>query len=106
MMLFFPAISAVLLENFRQLVQCNLSAEVYALGNDRALKWRLSQVPRLKTISARISKLKHYGGKTPTEIHNSLMEVCGVETVDRSTISRWAQRFREGWLSIENDPKS
>jgi len=34
------------------------------------------------------------------------MEVCGVETVDRSTISRWAQRFREGRLSIENDPKS
>jgi len=32
--------------------------------------------------------------------------VCGVETVDRSTISRWAQRFREGRLSIENDPKS
>jgi len=25
-------------------------------------------------------------GKTPTEIHSSLMEVCGVETVDRSTI--------------------
>ena len=34
------------------------------------------------------------------------MEVCGVEAVDRSTISRWAQRFREGRLSIENDPKS
>jgi len=34
------------------------------------------------------------------------MEVCGVETVDRSTISRWAQRFREGRLSIENEPKS
>ena len=34
------------------------------------------------------------------------MEVCGVETVDRSTISRWAQRFREGSLSIENDQKS
>jgi len=29
-----------------------------------------------------------------------------VETVDRSTISRWAQRFREGRLSIENDTKS
>jgi len=43
--------------------------------------------------------------KTPTEIHSSLMEVCGVEAVDRSTISRWAQRFREGRLSIENDPK-
>ena len=34
------------------------------------------------------------------------MEVCGVETVGRSTISRWAQRFREGRLSKENDPKS
>ena len=44
--------------------------------------------------------------KTPTEIHSSLMEVCGVETVDRSTISHWAQCFREGRLSIENDPKS
>ena len=35
-----------------------------------------------------------------------MTEVCGVETVDRSTISRWAQGFREGRLSIENDPKS
>ena len=43
-------------------------------------------------------------GKTPTEIHSSLIEVCGVETVDRSTISHWAQRFREGRLSIESDP--
>ena len=34
------------------------------------------------------------------------MEVCGVEAVDRSTISRWALRFHEGRLSIENDPKS
>jgi hypothetical protein len=34
------------------------------------------------------------------------MEVCGVGTVDRSTISRWTQRFHEGRLNIENDPKS
>ena len=45
-------------------------------------------------------------GKTPMEIHSLLMEVCGVEAVDRSTISHWAQHFREGRLSIENDPKS
>ena len=45
-------------------------------------------------------------GKTPTEIHSSLMEVCGVETVNRDTISRWNQHFREGRLSTENDPKS
>ena len=47
-------------------------------------------------------KIETLRGKTPTEIHSSLMEVCGVETVDWSTISR----FREGRLSIENDPKS
>ena len=35
-----------------------------------------------------------------------MMEVCGVETVNQGTISRWAQRFREGRLSIENAPKS
>ena len=29
-----------------------------------------------------------------------------MEAVDRSTISHWAQRFHEGRLSIENDPKS
>jgi len=51
-------------------------------------------------------KIETLGGKTPMEIHTSLMEVCGVEAVDRSTISRWAQRFREERLSIENDPKS
>ena len=51
-------------------------------------------------------KIETLRGKTPTEIHSSLMEVCGVEAVDRSTISRWAQRFHKGRLSIENDPKS
>ena len=51
-------------------------------------------------------KLETLRGKTPTEIHSSLMEVCGVETVGRSTISRWAERFHEGRLSIENDSKS
>jgi len=54
----------------------------------------------------RYIKIETLRGKTPTEIHSSLMEVCGVETVDRSTISRWAQRFLERRLSIENDPKS
>jgi len=51
-------------------------------------------------------KIETFRGKTSTEIHSSLMEICGVETVDRSTISRWAQCFSEGRLSIENDPKS
>jgi transposase len=51
-------------------------------------------------------KIEILRGKTRMEIHSSLMEVCGVKAVDRSTISRWAQHFREGRLSIENDPKS
>jgi len=51
-------------------------------------------------------KIETLRGKTPMEIHSSLMEVCGVETVDRSTMSLWAQRFREGRLSTENDLKS
>jgi len=51
-------------------------------------------------------KIEILRGKTPVEIHSSLMEVCGVKTGDRSTISRWAQRFHEGRLSTENDPKS
>ena len=51
-------------------------------------------------------KIETLRGKTPTEIHSSLMEVCGVETVDRSTISGWTQRFREARLRIENDLKS
>ena len=33
-------------------------------------------------------KIETLRGKTPKEIHSSLMEVCGVEPVDRSTISR------------------
>ena len=51
-------------------------------------------------------KIEILRGETPAEIHNSLMEVCCVENVDRSTISRWAQCFHEVRLSIENDPKS
>ena len=51
-------------------------------------------------------KIETLCGKTATEIHDSRMEVCAVEIVDKSTISRWAQRFRERRLSIENDQKS
>ena len=51
-------------------------------------------------------KIETLRGITPTEVHSSLMEVCGAETVVGSTISRWSQRFCAGRLSIENDPKS
>jgi transposase len=39
---------------------------------------------------------------TPTQIYESLREVCGDYTIDRSTISRWSQRFREGRIAVED----
>jgi hypothetical protein len=45
-------------------------------------------------------------GKNPTEIHNDLHEVCGNSVVDRSMVSRWASRFREGRVSIQDDPRN
>jgi transposase len=44
-------------------------------------------------------------GKNPTEIHIALREVCGEQKVDRSTVSRWATRFREGRVTINDDPR-
>ena len=43
--------------------------------------------------------------KNPTEIHGALSEVCGEFTSDPSTISRWANHFRDGCVSIDNDPR-
>ena len=51
-------------------------------------------------------KIDTLRGKNPTEIHGSLGEVCGEFTVDRSTFSRWANRFRGACVSIDNDPRS
>ena len=44
-------------------------------------------------------------GKKPTEIHSALREVCGEKTVDSSTVSRWATRFREGHVTINDYPR-
>lgn len=46
------------------------------------------------------AKIETLRGRTPTEIHGQLKEVCGNSAVDRSTVSRWAQRFRESCRSI------
>ena len=69
-------------------------------------------------------KIETLRGKTPTEIHSVLREVCGEQTVDRSTVcgeqtvdrstvcgeqtvdrstvSRWATRFREVRVTIND----
>ena len=38
-------------------------------------------------------------GKNPTQTHGALSEVCGEFTVDRNTVSRWANHFRGGCVS-------
>ena len=50
-------------------------------------------------------KIETLCGNHPTEIHGALGEVCGEFTVDRSPVSRWADRFRCGCVSIDNDPR-
>jgi transposase len=50
-------------------------------------------------------KIETLRGKRPTEIQSALREVCGEQTVDRSTVSRWATRFHEGRVSINDDPR-
>ncbi|VVC45370.1 Hypothetical protein CINCED_3A020214 [Cinara cedri] len=51
-------------------------------------------------------KIETIRGKTVPEIHAALNEVCGTDTVDRSTVQRWHQRFRDGRISIDNSPRS
>jgi transposase len=48
-------------------------------------------------------KIKTLRGIMPTQIYESLREVCGDYTVDRSTISRWSQRFCEGRIAVEDN---
>jgi len=50
-------------------------------------------------------KLETLRGETPTEIHSTLHEVCGEQTVDHTTVSRWAARFHEGCVTINDDPR-
>ena len=50
-------------------------------------------------------KIETLRGKNPTEMHNALHEVYGDSIVDRSTVSRWASRFREGRGKHPRRPK-
>ena len=39
-------------------------------------------------------------------IFEDLVKVCGDDGLSYPTVRRWAQRFREGRESIEDDPRS
>ncbi|PNF43538.1 hypothetical protein B7P43_G03937 [Cryptotermes secundus] len=50
-------------------------------------------------------KIETLRGENLAEIHSALSEVCDELTVDRSTVSSWASRFRGGRVSINDDPR-
>ena len=50
-------------------------------------------------------KIKTLHSINSTEIHGALSVVCGEFTMDHSTVSRWANHFRGGCVSIDNDPR-
>ena len=39
-------------------------------------------------------------------IHNDLVEFCGDQVLAYSTVRRWAQLFREGRESVEDEPRT
>ena len=65
-----------------------------------------ADVSATPTISYQRSytKIETLHCKNPTETHDALSEVYDDLTVDRSTVSRWDDRFHGGCTSIGNDP--
>ena len=80
---------------------------VYAVLNRQVLD--MASAGALGTIMVEVQRLyiktETLRGKNPTEIHSALREVCGEQTVERSTVSHWATRFREGSVTINDDQK-
>ena len=58
------------------------------------------------TISDQRSRSKLYAAKIPQKIHGALSEVCVEFTLGRRTVSPWANSFRGGCVSTDNDPRS
>jgi len=87
---------------------CVLAGCVVSSLQNGVLNWnkKLTGVRSRAVTIDHTLKLKLCDEKNPTEIHNPLQEVCGESVVDRSTVSRWASRFREGRVSIQDDPRS
>jgi len=51
-------------------------------------------------------KIETIRGKTVSEIHAALNEVCGIYTVDLNTVQRWHQLFHDSRISADNNPRS
>ena len=80
---------------------------VYAVLNWWVLDMASAGASGIVTVEDQRSyiKIESLRGKTSIEIHSALHEVWGEQTVDRSTVSRWATRFREGRVTINDYPR-
>lgn len=47
-------------------------------------------------------KIEPIRGKTVSEIYAALYEMCGMDTMDNSSIQRW--QFQDGRIRIDNNP--
>jgi hypothetical protein len=63
---------------------------IYAILNWRVLEMSSAGASGTVTVEDQRSyiKIEALRGENPTEIHSALREVCGRQTVDRSTVSR------------------
>ncbi|KAI6661741.1 Transposase [Oopsacas minuta] len=50
-------------------------------------------------------KIRPLLGETPRNIHQDLVQVYGGESCSESTAMKWSLRFREGRVSVEDDPR-
>lgn len=84
-----------------------VSFVVYSIFKLRDFEMEPARVSGTATIEEQRAyiKIETLRGKNPTEIHSALSDVCGELTVDRSTVSRWSNRFRGGRVSINDDPR-
>ena len=66
-----------------------------------------SSVSGTVTISDQRSciKIETLRSKNPREIQGALSEVCDEFTVDRSTVSRWSNRFHGGCVNIDQEDR-
>ncbi|KAI6647395.1 Transposase [Oopsacas minuta] len=50
-------------------------------------------------------KIRSLLGDTPRNIHQDLVQLYGGEACSESTVKKWSLRFREGRVSVEDDPR-
>lgn len=69
--------------------------------NENSPSGRISAIEQRAYI-----RIETVRGKKVPDIHAALKEACGKFTVNRSTVQRWHTKFREGRISIEDDPRA